>query len=62
MTKRRYEPRSEKQQQATMVNFCLRSFAGLQRSLRMAGYYLSEQRVRELEEEFRHEAKRKEKK
>lgn len=61
MPKRKYQPRTEKQKQATMINHAIRQFAGLEFSLQRAGYYQMQQRVRELEEIFRHETNRKEK-
>lgn len=52
--------RTKKQGEAVMINFAIKSFMGLQRVLRLTGHYDFEQRVRELEEQFRHLTGRKE--
>lgn len=52
---------TEKQKQAIYTNFCIKCFTALQSALQKAGYYQMQQRVRELEEIFRHETNRKEK-
>lgn len=53
MPKRRYTPRTEAQKHATMVNFCLRSLAGLAFSFNKAGHYDFEMLTKDLDAKFR---------
>lgn len=59
MTKRKGQIKlSEEQTHAIMCNAALRSFASLRTILQKAGYYNYQQRVKELDEQFRAERKR----
>jgi hypothetical protein len=61
MRKRGYKP-TPKQQTAQQTNFTIGQLVALQFNLRKLGYYEFEQRVRELEEQFRAHTGRAEKK